>query len=1188
MITLKRIAFSFIFLIALFANKDTYAQVNVDSLNAKMRFDNELKRKDSIIKAAKMARQQDSIKRELAKLALIQYRDSIRLAQIERRRQDSIKREEIKAALLAERKKQDSIRAAQRKEMQRVIAQRKQTADSLRAVRKAKTDSISAARAEAKRIRDALKKYKASRGYKDSVNKVRIARRDSIKQIRDERLAIIKAERKHKLDSTKAARSKELAIIKAERRRLMDSAIASRKAYNDSIKSAREKRTTALKLARQAKKDSLEKARGKEKIVKTKKKSETELLKEKADKIHARKKGSWTNEKLLKKGWNIKRRIWQNTVTRYNAYYNAERKYKDALRRFKERYKETFTEQISIYPYNLESGLSAIGGDMDTVVKKCAYDTQIHDPRSKWYDNLYLLMGKAFYFKNDYESAITAFQYVVNEYKDGDLKKKQKRGYKKLPELDEIKVDKDNKVRLATEEKRTGFKILAHHPIRNEALIWLARTYSKNKQYSEAQSLLTICEEDKIFPSRLRDDLYLAKAELNFDQGNDLSAIEPLESALKEDALSKKMKNRTNYLLAQLYAQDGNLAMSNKYFNEALKSKLPIEMEYFTKLNLAQNAIRGKGDKTQAIDQLESLARNDKFSKWEAQTYLSLGQILQETKPESALKYYQKCLTAKDNKKLQAAAFLGQGEIYYKEAKYPLAKIAYDSTLVFSKNAIPALKKMDQIKLRKEVLGSLIKYTDIISKEDSLQALSRKSQKEKVAIIKKELRRQAKEKRDKLKAESAKLVGASLTPGKFGKNAWYFYKNASIQQGLVEFKTKWGDRKLADNWRRSGNAGLGNDLPLAGNESNENGDSKEFSTKNALVNKMLLELYKTPKEFQESDDRIKDAYFQLGLIYTSRLQEYQSSIETFKGMNLRFDKHDQLAATYYSMILSHKKLNQTTQANTLIEKLKNEFPNSQFAKLVDGSSELEDKQFAKVTELYDSAYSMLVRNEYNNALSNVTVSLSKYPENLLKSKFELVQAKSLAGLKKYDSSIVVTENIIKDYPGTDEQKYAQDFLSYLKRASKMDPNLLANLNSGDTNIANSIEKLRTKKPQGAIYTYDKNEEHFYAIYLRKVDNTTLALKSGFSDYNRIKHAEKKLKINMRLISTKTAIMSIVTFKNADMANRFAKQTRNEKNLFSQVNSSDYDIVIISSSNYNEFLKSRKVSEYMQFYKKNYK
>ena len=102
-----------------------------------------------------------------------------------------------------------------------------------------------------------------------------------------------------------------------------------------------------------------------------------------------------------------------------------------SIKRFTERYKETFTEQISIYPYNLESGLTSIGGDMDTVVKKCAYDTQIHDHRSKWYDNLYLLMGKAFYFKNDYESAITAFQYVVNEYKDGDLKKKQKRGYKK-------------------------------------------------------------------------------------------------------------------------------------------------------------------------------------------------------------------------------------------------------------------------------------------------------------------------------------------------------------------------------------------------------------------------------------------------------------------------------------------------------------------------------------------------------------------------------------------------------------------------------------------------------------------------------------------------------------------------------------------------------------------------------------
>ncbi len=1176
---LKRIAFTLFIFMTVTAVQHSYAQTNSDKENARLRYEAELRRKDSIIQNAKLKRKQDSLKRVLQKEKMIRYRDSMKLVLIEKRRQDSITRAKLKLKMLEERRIRDSTRLAKQDELKRMIAERKRVADSIRVVRKARTDSLSQARAEARRVREALKKYKSSRRYKDSVAQVRQARRDSIKSVRDTQLAKIKAERKRIIDSTKEARTEQITKLKNERKRVMDSTIAARKAYTDSLKLARKKMTDALKLARKKRKDSLENERSKSKVAAKKKKTQTELTKEKADKIHARKQGSWTNEKLLKKGWNIKRRIWQNTVTRYNSYYNADRKYKEAIKRLKERYKETYTEQISIYPFNLESSLSAIGNDMDTVIKKCAYDTHIHDPRSKWFDNIYLLMGKAFFFKNDYDGAITALQYVVNEYKNGDKKQRQKKGFVKLPELNEIEFDKENKVRIATEEKRTGLKLLAHHPIRNEALIWLARAHTKNKQFSEAQSLLSILEEDKVFPDRLRDDLYFAWAEFHFEQGNNLSAIEPLEKAVKEDAIKQKMKNRANYLLAQLYAQDGNLALSNKYLQEALKAKLPLEMEYFAKLSLAQNAIAGNGDKETAIAQLESLAKEDKYDKWRAQSYLSLGQILQDSQPEKAIKSFDQALQSEKNKNLKAAAFLGKGEIFYKQANYPKAKIAYDSVVIFSKKANPPINNMEQVTLRKEVLESLIKFTDIIRKEDSLQALSKKSRKEQIAIIKKELKRIEREKRDKLKAESAKLTAVQLTPGKFGKNAWYFYNNSTVQQGLVEFKTKWGERKLTDNWRRSGGQGIGSGLPLAGNDSSGSGNEKNL-TRNSAVKKLLNQLYSTPQDFENSDVKIKDAYFQLALIYSSRLQEFKTSIETFEALNLRFPKHKQLAASYYSMSLSHTERKEIAKAKALQEKIKKEFPNSEFADLLNGNSKEQNLANQEIAVLYDTAYHMLQRYEYGNVFKNATASLEQYPNNLLKSKFELLQAKSLAGLKQYDSSIILTQNIIKNYPGSKEQQHAQDFLRYLKSAKT--GNDLATNNKNDKS-GNSNKK----KDPSAVYTHDIDEAHFYLLYLTKIDGNTLALKSGFSDYNVIKHSQKKLKTNMNLITAKSGALTIVQFKNADRAERYAKQVRNEPKLFSRVNGSDFKAMTISKSNFRELLKTRKVAEYLKFYKERY-
>lgn len=64
---------------------------------------------------------------------------------------------------------------------------------------------------------------------------------------------------------------------------------------------------------------------------------------------------------------------------------------------------------------------------MDSVIKKSSFSTQIHDPRSKWFDNLYFLMGKASFVKNDFEGAISTFQFIANEYKDQGKKSDKKK-----------------------------------------------------------------------------------------------------------------------------------------------------------------------------------------------------------------------------------------------------------------------------------------------------------------------------------------------------------------------------------------------------------------------------------------------------------------------------------------------------------------------------------------------------------------------------------------------------------------------------------------------------------------------------------------------------------------------------------------------------------------------------------------
>ncbi len=65
------------------------------------------------------------------------------------------------------------------------------------------------------------------------------------------------------------------------------------------------------------------------------------------------------------------------------------------------------------------------------------------------------------------------------------------------------------------------------------------------------------------------------------------------------------------------------------------------------------------------------------------------------------------------------------------------------------------------------------------------------------------------------RAENAGLAQSQQGTSKPGSTNWYFANPALMQQGINEFKRKWGNRTLADNWRRSA-ASSGNSSSSSG------------------------------------------------------------------------------------------------------------------------------------------------------------------------------------------------------------------------------------------------------------------------------------------------------------------------------------------------------------------------------------
>ena len=125
----------------------------------------------------------------------------------------------------------------------------------------------------------------------------------------------------------------------------------------------------------------------------------------------------------------------------------------------------------------------------------------IHDLRNAWVDNLYMLMGMAYYFKNDLDTAYLTFQYINYAFAP-----REKDGYD-IP-IGSNATEGGNAFSISTKEKTDIVnKAWTRPPSRNESFIWQIRTYLANDETAEAAGMIETLKSDPFFPERLRTDL---------------------------------------------------------------------------------------------------------------------------------------------------------------------------------------------------------------------------------------------------------------------------------------------------------------------------------------------------------------------------------------------------------------------------------------------------------------------------------------------------------------------------------------------------------------------------------------------------------------------------------------------------------------------------------------------------------
>ena len=117
------------------------------------------------------------------------------------------------------------------------------------------------------------------------------------------------------------------------------------------------------------------------------------------------------SEKSTTTKMNFLKKFNQNLNTKYNFNFNAQNELNEVVLGAKQSFKDDFTQLLPFYNYSLDQ-TAAQKKELDSVILKCNNGILLHDLRNNWVDDLYLMMGKAYFYQKNFDSALITFQYI--------------------------------------------------------------------------------------------------------------------------------------------------------------------------------------------------------------------------------------------------------------------------------------------------------------------------------------------------------------------------------------------------------------------------------------------------------------------------------------------------------------------------------------------------------------------------------------------------------------------------------------------------------------------------------------------------------------------------------------------------------------------------------------------------------
>ena len=730
-------------------------------------------------------------------------------------------------------------------------------------------------------------------------------------------------------------------------------------------------------------------------------------------------------------------RWWHSFNARYNTYFNGNQAFIDGNLEKEKGNKDNYTEIIPLYMVGNKQSREIGKGQYDRAIEKSEKAIRRHSIKAKpeWNSSkrktakdrewlgrreynpflwrAWMLLGKSQFQKGAFDEAAATFTYMSRLYH--------------------------------TQPMQSGL-----------AKAWLAKSYTELGWMYDAEDVIRNMSRDSMDFRAVKDWDY-TYANYYIHSGDYQKAIPYLRKAISHER-RKVQRAREWFLMGQIQNQLGNKDEAYKAYRKVVACNPPYELEFNARI--AQTEVMADRNGRQMISKLKRMAVNDNNAEYLDQVYYAIGNIymLQKDTAQAIAAYEKGNQKSVRNGIEKGVLLLTLGNIYWQMEKFNDAQRCYGEAIgLLDKDR----KDYDELAYRSKVLDELVPFTDAIHLQDSLLELSTMPEEERLKAIDRvidALKKKEKEERDaRLLAEAEQMeqeqqrTGNQLSPGnqaaptitQRGNGEWYFYNPMAVNQGKIAFQRQWGKRENKDNWQRINQTVVAmseqqEEETPEGTENQEANDSidiatpKEDTPQDSLSTDphereyYLAQIPFTDEQKAVCHDIIKDGLFHAGVIFKDKLDNLTLSEKHLVRLTDNYTDYEYLDEALYHLYLLYARQDRMDKANACLNRMKRDFPESEWTTLLADPFYKENARFGEHIEdsLYAAAYEAFKTDRYDIVKGNARVSADRFPLGENRAKFLFIEGLSMLNEGDGDGCIERLKTVVEKYPNSEVSELA--------------------------------------------------------------------------------------------------------------------------------------------------------------------